>query len=109
MYPSASIPFTTAFLFPLLGSISISLFALGTSAFAADTQLVFPSDKVDEAFQGAAATYDSFALNKPEYLAYRQSFIYLYQRNPKIPRERAIELFETWRNRFIEKYQPGDP
>src|ERR1041384_7693938 len=93
-----------------LHQIALALVTLVASAMpAAADQLIIASDRVDQAFQGGAANYQSYASDHPECLAYRQAFIYLYQRNPNIPKERAIQLFETWRARFIEKYRPGDP
>src|ERR1041385_4352071 len=93
-----------------LHQLALALVALFASATHAPAdQLIITSDRVHQAFQGGAANYESYASDHPEYLAYRQAFIYLYQRNPNIPKERAIQLFETWRARFIEKYRPGDP
>jgi hypothetical protein len=93
-----------------LEQIASFLGALFTSEMLALADpLAIASDRVDQAFQGGAANYQSYAADHPEYLAYRQAFIYLYQRNPNISKERAIQLFESWRTRFIEKYQPGDP
>lgn len=94
---------------PLSGFICAALLGLGPPAFAADTQFIVPSDRVDQAVFGTAANYDSYAQQRPEDLAYLKYIIELYRRNPNAPPERVIQHIENTRTRFNQTYRRGDP
>src|SRR5437762_490536 len=62
-----------------------------SGSFGAETQLIFRSDRVNEAFQGGAANYARYTGSSPENLAYRKFVIELYRRNPDADPQKVID------------------
>src|SRR6266511_3078572 len=69
---------------PLLGLLWIQFLTVHPPVIAADTEIIIRASDVNQAFNGAAANYDTYAQLRAEDLAYLKYVIELY-RDPVFP------------------------